>query len=130
MVDGNDRVPHGPYILNRGVLHVYMTITCLLNNSEPTELIFLQYCRLSLIRPDIQGRHTRGSRAVATDSARADGLPWPESAAFSGRPTPPVVLARPTKGWSCEVTGPRPRARPSCLLVDSGDICPRQAPNL
>jgi hypothetical protein len=36
----------GPYILDRGVLHVYMRITCLLNNSEPTELIFLQYCRL------------------------------------------------------------------------------------
>jgi hypothetical protein len=41
------------------------------------------------------------------DSARADGLPRPESA-FSGRPTPPVVLARPTKGWPCEVTGQRP----------------------
>jgi hypothetical protein len=44
MVDGNDGVPPGPYILDRGVLHVYMRITCLLNNSEPTELIFLQYC--------------------------------------------------------------------------------------
>jgi hypothetical protein len=41
MVDGNDGVPLGPYILGRGVLLAYMRITCLLNNSEPTELIFL-----------------------------------------------------------------------------------------
>jgi hypothetical protein len=34
-------VPPGPYILDRGVLLAYMRITCLLNNSEPTELIFL-----------------------------------------------------------------------------------------
>jgi hypothetical protein len=85
---------------------------------------------LSLIRPDIQGRHTQESWAVAADIARVDELPGPESAAFSSRPTPPIVLARPTKGWSCEVTGPRPHARPSCLLVDPGDICPPQAPNL
>jgi hypothetical protein len=58
---------------------------------------------------------------VAMDSAPVD-----ESAAFSGRPVPPVVLAWPTKGWPCEVTGPRPRARSSCLLVDPGDICPPQ----
>jgi hypothetical protein len=44
MVDGNDRVPFGPYILDRGALHVYMRIICLLNNSEPTELMFLQSC--------------------------------------------------------------------------------------
>jgi hypothetical protein len=47
------------------------------------------------------------------DSAQVDGLPRPESAAFSGRPITPVVLARPTKGKPCEVTGPRPRATPS-----------------
>jgi hypothetical protein len=103
-----------------------MRITCLLNNSEPNELIFLQYCRLIPIRPDIQGRYTRESQAVAADSARADGLPGLESATFSGQPTSPVVLARPTKGWPYEVTGPRPHARPSCLLVDPGDICPPQ----
>jgi hypothetical protein len=63
----------------------------------------------------------------ATDSARpleSDGFPGPESASFSCRPTPPVVLSWPTKGWSCEVTNPKPLARPSCLLVDPGDICP------
>jgi hypothetical protein len=46
------------------------------------------------------------------------------------RPIPPVALARPMKGWPCGVTGPRPRARPSHLLVDPGDIYPPQAPNL
>jgi hypothetical protein len=56
----------------------------------------------------------------------SDGSPGPESASFSGRPIPPVILTRPTKGWPCEVAGPRPRARPSCLLVDPGDICPPQ----
>jgi hypothetical protein len=67
---------------------------------------------------------------VAVDSAQVDGLPRLESVNFSGRPTPPVALARPTKGWPYEVTGPRPRARPSCLLVDPRDICSPQAPNL
>jgi hypothetical protein len=85
---------------------------------------------LSLNRSDIRGRHTRESRAVAADSARADGMPGPESAAFSGQPIPPVVLARPMKGRPCKVTGPRPRARPSSLLVDPGDICPPQLPGV
>jgi hypothetical protein len=44
MVDGNDGVPHRPYILDRGALHVYATIMYTLNNSESTELIFLQSC--------------------------------------------------------------------------------------
>jgi hypothetical protein len=35
-----------PYILDRGALHAYMRIMCILNNSEPTELIFLQSCQL------------------------------------------------------------------------------------
>jgi hypothetical protein len=46
MVDGNDGVPHRPYILDRGALHAYVMIMHTLNNSEPTELIFLQSCRL------------------------------------------------------------------------------------
>jgi hypothetical protein len=41
MVNGNDGVPPRPYILDCGVLLVYIRITCLLNNSEPTELIFV-----------------------------------------------------------------------------------------
>jgi hypothetical protein len=39
-------------------------------------------------------------------------------------------LPRPTKGWPCELMGPKPFVRPSSLLVDPGDICPPQAPNL
>jgi hypothetical protein len=34
------------------------------------------------------------------------------------------------KGWPCEIIGPKPFVRPSCLLVDPGDICPPHAPNL
>jgi hypothetical protein len=41
-------VPPRPYILDCGALHVYMRIMYILNNSEPTELIFLQSCRLIL----------------------------------------------------------------------------------
>jgi hypothetical protein len=67
MVDGNDGVPPGPYILDRGALHVYTRITCLLNNSEPTSY---NLADLSLTHLDIQGCHTRESRAVAADSAR------------------------------------------------------------
>jgi hypothetical protein len=37
-------------------------------------------------------------------------------------------LSWPTKGWPCEVMGPKPSARPSSLLVDPGDICPPQRP--
>jgi hypothetical protein len=46
MVDANDGVPPRPYILDRGALHAYVIIMYILNNSEPTELIFLQTCRL------------------------------------------------------------------------------------
>jgi hypothetical protein len=54
----------------------------------------------------------------------SDGSPGPESASFSGRSILPVILTRPTKGWPCEVADPRPRARPSCLLVDPGISVP------
>jgi hypothetical protein len=46
MVNENDGVPPGPYIHDRGALHMYIMITCLLNNSEPTESIFQKYRRL------------------------------------------------------------------------------------
>jgi hypothetical protein len=67
---------------------------------------------------------------VAVDNAQIDGLPRLESVDFQIQPIPPVALARPTKGWPCGVTGPWPRVRPFCLLVDPGDIYPPQAPNL
>jgi hypothetical protein len=50
--------------------------------------------------------------------------PGPESAHSLRRPILPAVLPWPTKGWPRESTGPRPFARPSCLLVDPGDIRP------
>jgi hypothetical protein len=50
----------------------------------------------------------------------------PESASFSHRPIPPAVFSWPTKGWFSEITGLKPLARPSYLLVDPGDICPPQ----
>jgi hypothetical protein len=84
----------------------------------------------SVIHPDIWGRHARETRTVFLDSAWFDGLLGLESVAFSGRPIPPIALARPTKGWPCGVTSPRPRARTFRLLVDPGDIYPPQAPNL
>jgi hypothetical protein len=59
MVDGNDGVPPRPYILDRGALHAYVMIMYTLNNSEPTELIFLQCCRLIPNLP----RHSRGLHA-------------------------------------------------------------------
>jgi hypothetical protein len=59
-----------------------------------------------------------------------DELLGPEPASFSRRPIPLVVLPWPTKGWPCEIIGPKPLVRPSCLLVDPGDICPPKAPKL
>jgi hypothetical protein len=35
-----------------------------------------------------------------------------------------LFLPWPTKGWPCEIMGPKPFAGPSNLLVDPGDICP------
>jgi hypothetical protein len=67
---------------------------------------------------------------VALDSARVDGLLGLDYVAFSGRPIPPVALARPTKGWPYGVTSTWPRAMPSHLLVDPGDICPHKPPIL
>jgi hypothetical protein len=65
---------------------------------------------------------------VSVDSTRADKLFGLESVALSSRPILLAALVWPMKGWPCGVTGPWPRARPSCLLVDLGDICPPKAP--
>jgi hypothetical protein len=40
------------------------------------------------------------------------------------------LLPWPTKGWPCGIMGLGPSVRPSCLLVNPGDIRPPQAPNL
>jgi hypothetical protein len=54
---------------------------------------------------------------VSLDSARFNLLLGLESVAFSGRPIPPIALAPPTKGWTCGVTGLRPRMKPITPLV-------------
>jgi hypothetical protein len=59
MVDGNDGVPPRPYILDCGALDAQVMIMYTLNNSEPTELIFLQSYRLIPNPP----RYTRALHA-------------------------------------------------------------------
>jgi hypothetical protein len=61
---------------------------------------------------------------------KSNAPPGPESAPSLRWPIPLAVLTWPTKGWPCETIGPKPFARPSCLLVDLEDIYPPQAPNL
>jgi hypothetical protein len=129
-IDENDGVLPGPYIDDRGALLTYMMIMYLLTNSEPTEPIFRKSYRLIPDPP----RHSRvpgaRSRTVTWDSARFEGPSGLESIAFSDWPIPPVVFARPTKRWLCGVTGLRPHTRIFRLLVDPGDICFPQTPNL
>jgi hypothetical protein len=64
MVDENDGVPPGSYIFDRGALHAHMMISLFLSNSEPTELISLQSCRLI---PNLS-RHSRAPRAGESGS--------------------------------------------------------------
>jgi hypothetical protein len=100
-----------------------------LNNSEPTKLIFLwSYWLISSLfrrQPALCGK----VGSVLWITLKSKEPPGPESASSSRRPIPPAVLPWPTKGWLCEIMGPKPFARPSCLLVDPGDIRPPQAPN-
>jgi hypothetical protein len=107
-----------------------MMITYLLTNSESTEPISRKSCRLIPDPPDIRGCPARENRAVSCGSTRFDGPSGLKSIASLDRPIPSVVFARPTKRWPCGVIGPRPRSRIFRLLVDPGDICPPQAPNL
>jgi hypothetical protein len=57
-----------------------------------------------------------------------DELLGPERASFPRWPIPPVVLPWPTKRWSSEITGLKPLARPSYLLVDPGISVPHKPP--
>jgi hypothetical protein len=101
-----------------------------LSNSEPTDLIFLQSCRLILIWLWCPGvSHGRiGSKLWIM--LKSNEPPRPESAHSLRQPILPAVLPWPTKGKPRESIGPKPFARPSCLLVDPGDVRPPQAPNL
>jgi hypothetical protein len=48
----------------------------------------------------------------------------PESIQSCVNPFRQQFLPWPTKGWPCEIMGPKPFVKPSSLLVDPGDICP------
>jgi hypothetical protein len=85
---------------------------------------------LSLIHSDVQGRCARKSRADATDSARVWRVAWAWACFLLTSAHSASSPPWPTKGWPCEIIGIKPLARPSCLLVVPGDICPPQAPNL
>jgi hypothetical protein len=50
----------------------------------------------------------------------------PESIQSCVNPFHQQFLPWPTKGWPCEIMGPKPFTRPSSLLVDLGDIWPPQ----
>jgi hypothetical protein len=98
-----------------------------LSNSEPTELIFLLFCRLIII----QFRRLKAQRGrigsllwIMLKSVGPLGLELIQSCVD---PLCQTFLPRPTKGWSCETMGLRPFAKSSSLLVDLGDICPPQA---
>jgi hypothetical protein len=121
-------VPSRPYIHDRGGTPYVHAITCFLTNSELTELIFRKSRRLIPNPLDIRGCQARESQAVSWSSEQFDGPPGLESIDFSDRFIPLVTFARPTKGWPCGVTGPRPHARIFRLLVDPGDICPPHSP--
>jgi hypothetical protein len=76
-------------------------------------------------RPYILDRGARGNvRRTLWIAFESDGLFGPDSASFPRWLIPSIVLPWPTKRWSYEITGLKPLARPSCLLVDPGDICP------
>jgi hypothetical protein len=62
---------------------------------------------------------------MSLKSVGSSGLELIRSCADPLRQT---FLPRPTKGWPCEISGPKPFARSSSLLVDPGDIRPPQPP--
>jgi hypothetical protein len=123
-----DRVPLEPYISDRGAFtYAYDNVACL-SNSESTELIFLQSCRLILTQFRCPGwsRRRIGSelriklKTPRTALARACSFLVSSYSAGSFSPWP-------TKGWPCKIVSPKPFARPSNLLVDLEDICPPHA---
>jgi hypothetical protein len=120
-------VPPRLYISDRGALKCVYDNDVSLSNSESTELIFLQSCRLILIWfwCPRWSRGRIGSKSWITFKSHEPS--WPALAHSLHRPVLPAVLPWPTKGRSRETIGPRPFARPSSLPVDPGDICPPQA---
>jgi hypothetical protein len=83
--------------------------------------------RHSVSMPEDTARESRDTAVDVVKSVGPSGLELIQSCVDPLRQT---FLPRPTKGWPCETSGPKPFARSSSLLMDSGDICPPQAPNL
>jgi hypothetical protein len=119
-----DGVPPRPYISDRGAPTCVYDNDVSLSNSEPTELIFLQSCRLILIwfRCPRWSRGRIGSKLWITLKSHEPS--WPALAHSLHRPILPAVLPWPTKGRSRETIGPRPFAGPSSLPVDPGISVP------
>jgi hypothetical protein len=125
-----DGVPPRPYISDRGALTCVYDNDVSLCNSELTELIFLQSCRLNLIWFRCPRWSCGRIRSKLWITFKSHEPSWPALAHSLHRSILPAVLPWPMKGRSHETIGPRPFARPSSLPVDPGDICPPQAPNL
>jgi hypothetical protein len=69
-------------------------------------------------------------RVTAAVVAQIHRIVWARVDPILHQSASPNVPPRPTKGWPCEILGPRPFARSFSLLVDPGNIRPPQAPNL
>jgi hypothetical protein len=99
-----------------------------LSNSELIELISLLSCRLILVQfRRLRALHGRIGLELRI-SFKSIGSPGLELIQSCVDPFCQTSLPWSTKGWPCEIMGPRPFARPSCLLVDPGDICPPHNP--
>jgi hypothetical protein len=97
-----------------------------LSNSEPTELIFLLFCRLIIIQLRCLGLQRGRNGSLLWIMLEFIGPPRLKLIQSCVDPFCQTFLPRPTKGWPCETMGPRPFARSFSLLVDPGDICPPQ----
>jgi hypothetical protein len=129
-IDDFDGVPPRPYILDRGAIHADYDNNVGLSNSEPTELIFLRSRRLIIVQFQRLRPHRGRIGSLLWIMLEFIGPPGLELIQSCADPFCQTFLPWPTKGWPCEIMVLRPFARPSCLLVDPGDICPPQAPNL
>jgi hypothetical protein len=119
--------PYALYTRPWGVTCGYDSNVCL-SNSEPTELIFLLFCRLIIIQVRRLRPQRRRIGSLLWIMLEFIGSPGLELIQSCADPFCQIFLPRPTKGWPCETMGPRPFSRSSSLLVDPGDICPPHIP--
>jgi hypothetical protein len=126
-IDRSEGVPPRPYIFDREAIHVDMH----LKDSEPFLSIFLWFCRLILAwlhRTGLQRGKVGSSVAIVCSTLWGhQGLHQPGliSICFTGRSSPGPWRSDLTIYWALG-----PFVRSFILLVDPGDICPPQAPDL